>query len=107
MVASLSLHWGVRGGRVEKCVWAFLPNTASVTYALSVRKAAHDAVRVVLTHGADSPDATDLRQLVARLAEQHGLVFVRRVADELVAELAEATSAITPDDPSSEIPPRG
>jgi len=107
LVGALGLHWGVRGGRDEKCTWAFLPATAPVTYAHSVRKAAHDAVRVVLTHGADSPDATDLRQLVARLAEQHGLDFVRKVADELVAELAEATSAIMPDDPSSEIPPRG
>jgi len=39
-----------------------------------------------------------LRQLVARLAEQHGLDFVRDVADELVAELAEASSAIIPED---------
>jgi hypothetical protein len=106
-VTALSLHWGVQGGPDEKCVWAFLPAIASVTYAHSVRKAAHDAVRVVLTHGRDSPDATGLRQLIARLAEQHGLDFVQKVADELVAELAEATSAIMRDDPPSEIPPRG
>ena len=98
LVAELSLHWGVRGGQDEKCVWAFLPATPSVTYAHSVRKAARDAVRVVLTHGADSRDAATVRLLVARLAEEHGLEFVRDVAAELVAELAEATSAIMPDD---------
>jgi hypothetical protein len=53
---------------------------------------------VVLAHGASSPDAVAVRQLVARLTEQHGLDFVQDVADELVTELAEASSAITPDD---------
>jgi hypothetical protein len=52
----------------------------------------------VLAHGASSRDAVALRQLVARLAEQHGLDFVRDLADELVAELAEASSAIIPED---------
>jgi anti-sigma regulatory factor (Ser/Thr protein kinase) len=98
LVAALSLHWGARVGHDEKCVWAFLPATASVTYSHTVRKAAYDAVRVALTHGADSPGATALRQHVARLAEEHGLAFVRHVADELVAELAEATSAILPEE---------
>jgi anti-anti-sigma regulatory factor/anti-sigma regulatory factor (Ser/Thr protein kinase) len=101
LVAALSLHWGVRQGRDEKCVWAFLPATASATYSRIVRMAAHEAVRVVLAHGAssrDSRDAVALRQLVARLAEQHGLDFLRDVADELVAELAEASSAIIPQD---------
>jgi len=46
----------------------------------------------------DSPDAATVRLLVARLAEEHGVDFVRDVAAELVAELAEATSAIMPDD---------
>ena len=58
------------------------------------RKSAYDAVRVVLTHGATSSDATAVQQLVAKLAEQHGMDFVRDVAVELVAELAEVSSAV-------------
>ena len=73
MVAALSLHWGVRHGRDEKGIWAFLPATASATYSRSVRESADDAVRVVLTHGATSSAATALHQLIAQLAEQHGL----------------------------------
>jgi hypothetical protein len=98
MVAALSLHWGVRLGQDEKCVWAFLPTTASVTYSQSVRKSAYDAVRVVLTHGATSSDATAVQQLVAQLAEQHGVDFVRDVAVELAAELAEVSSAVISSD---------
>ena len=71
-------------------------------------KAAHDAARVALAHGVTSPPAAmAVRRLVQRLGDERGPEFLRDVADELVAELAEATSAITPDDPSSEIPPRG
>jgi anti-sigma regulatory factor (Ser/Thr protein kinase)/anti-anti-sigma regulatory factor len=98
MVAALSLQWGVRLGQDEKCVWAFLPTTASVTYSQSVRKSAYDAVRVVLTHGATSSDATAVQQLVAQLAEQHGMDFVRDVAVELAAELAEVSSAVISSD---------
>jgi anti-sigma regulatory factor (Ser/Thr protein kinase) len=29
IVAALSLHWGLTGGGQEKCVWAFLPATAT------------------------------------------------------------------------------
>jgi glycogen synthase len=85
-------------GRRTKCVSAFLPATASATYSRSVRMAAHEAARVVLAHGVNSPDTTAVRQLVARLAEQHGLDFVRDVADELVTELAAASFAIMPED---------
>ena len=59
MVAALSLHWGVRQGRDEKCVWAFLPATPSVTYSHSVRMAAHQAVRVVLLDEPGECDAAD------------------------------------------------
>jgi len=94
MVAALSLQWGVRPGRDEKCVWAFLPAAASAAYSRTVRTAASDAVRAILAHGVDSPDAAPaVRHLVARLAEHHGSQFVQDVAEELVVELAEAAMA--------------
>ena len=65
-----------------------------MTYSHSVRKSAYDAVRVVLTHGATSSDAAAVQQLVAKLAEQYGMDFVRDVAVELVAELAEVSSGV-------------
>jgi hypothetical protein len=94
IVAALSLQWGVSPGRDEKCVWAFLPAAASAAYSHSVRTASSDAVRAILAHGVDSPDAAPaVRHLVARLAEHHGSQFVQDVAEELVVELAEAAMA--------------
>jgi hypothetical protein len=94
-VSALSLHWGVNRGRDTKCVWAFLPTTAPASYSRTVRKAARDAVQAVLMHGVPSPDAAKaVRQLVARLTEQHGTQFVRGLADALMVELVDATFAI-------------
>jgi hypothetical protein len=106
VVAALSLQWGVDPGRDEKCVWAFLPATAAAAYSRTVRTAAHDAVRAVLAHGPDTPDAaTAVRHLMARLGEQHGSRFVQGVADELVVELAEATLAMATEDEHDGPPP--
>ena len=41
---------------------------------------------------------TAVRDLVARLEEQHGPQFVQDVADELVVEMAEATTAMATED---------
>jgi anti-sigma regulatory factor (Ser/Thr protein kinase) len=99
IVAAMSLHWGVTRGVEEKCVWAFLPVTAAATYPAEVRKAAHDAARAALTHGADSPTtALAVRRLVQRLADERGPEFLRDMADELVAELAEASAATATED---------
>jgi len=98
-VAALSLHWAVRTSPHEKCVWAFLPATASVAYPHSIRMAAHDAARVALAHGANSADAAmAVRQLNTWLAEQHGPGVARDMTDDLVAELAEASSTVMPED---------
>src|SRR3954471_17778156 len=99
MVAALSLHWGLSRGRAEKCVWAFLPATVAAAYSHTVRTAAHDAVRVLLAAGANSPDAaTVVEHLVTRQGEHHGPQIVQCVADELVVELAEATAAMATED---------
>jgi hypothetical protein len=99
IVAALSLQWGVSPGRNEKCVWAFLPATVSAAYSRTVRTAASDAVRTILAHGVDSPDAAPaVRHLVARLAEHHGSQFVRDVADDLVLELTEGSAAMATKD---------
>jgi hypothetical protein len=99
IVAALSLQWGVSPGRDEKCVWAFLSAIPQAAYSHTVRTAVQDAVRAVLAHGPNSPDpATAVRHLVARLGEQHGPQFVQDVADELVVELAEATTAMATED---------
>jgi hypothetical protein len=75
-------------------VWAFLPASASAAHSHTVRAAAQDAVRTVLAHGAGSPDAAPaVRQLVASLAAQHGREFIQEVADEVAAELAQASAA--------------
>jgi len=99
MVAALSLHWGLSRGQGEKCVWAFLPATVAAAYSHTVRTAAHDAVRVLLAHGANSPDAANaVERLVARQGEHHGPQFVQDMADELVVELAEATAVMATED---------
>jgi len=90
-------------GRAEKCVWAFLPATVAAAYPHTVRTAAHDAVRALLAHGANSPDAaTAVEHLVTRQGEHHGPQFVQDMADELVVELvvelAEATAVMATED---------
>ena len=70
------------------------PVTPSAAYSHAVRAAAHDAVRVFLAHGVDSPDAaTAVRHLVARLGEQYGPHFLQDLAAKLFVELVEATAA--------------
>jgi hypothetical protein len=77
-------------------VWAFLPVSAWATYSHTVRTAARDAMRTILAHGADSSDAAHtIRHLVAALAAQHGRQFLPDRVDELAAELAEASAAIS------------
>src|SRR5918994_2358204 len=99
MVAALSLHWGLSRGRGEKCVWAFLPTSAAAAYAHTVRTAAHGAVRVLLAHAANSPDAaTAVERLVTWQGGHHGPQFVQDVADQLVVELADATAAMATED---------
>jgi hypothetical protein len=105
LVAAVSLHWGVTLGAEEKCVWAFLPATAAATYPAEVRKAAHDAARAALTHGVDSStSATAVRRLVARLGNDRGSGFLRDMADVLVAELAEASTAMATDEEHESAP---
>jgi hypothetical protein len=77
-------------------VWAFLPVSAWATYSHTVRTAARDAMRTILAYGADSSDAAHtIRHLVAALAAQHGRQFLPDRVDELAAELAEASAAIS------------
>jgi hypothetical protein len=79
----------------DKTVWALLPVGDSPTYSRSIRKAVHDAVRAVLAHGRNTTAAaTALRQITARLTEQHGAAAVRDLTDELARELAAANSAV-------------
>jgi hypothetical protein len=55
----------------------------------------HDAVRAVLAHGRNTTAAaTALRQITARLTEQHGAAAARDLTDELARELAAANSAV-------------
>jgi hypothetical protein len=101
VVAALTLHWESARRRDEKCVWAFLPAVPAAASAGTrtgrVHAAVQEAVRVALAHGVDSADAdAAIRRLVAGLAEQHGLDFLRDLVAELVAELAEVTATIRP-----------
>jgi hypothetical protein len=67
----------------------------AAAYSHTVRAAARDAVRAVLAHGSNSPDAaTAVRHLVARLEEQHGTQFIQDMADKL----AEVTAAMATED---------
>ena len=94
VVAALSQEWGVMPRTDEKSVWAFLAVGDSANYSRTIRRAAHDAVRAVLGHGANSPAAASaVRRITARLAEQHGASAVRDLADELKLHLTEAASA--------------
>ena len=67
----------------------------SPTYSRAIRKAVHDAVRAVLAHGQNTTAAaTALRQITARLTEQHGAAAAPDLTDELARELAAANSAV-------------
>jgi anti-sigma regulatory factor (Ser/Thr protein kinase) len=93
VVAALSRDWGVIPGQDDKSVWAMLPVGVSTAYARAIRGAVHDAVRAVLTHEANTAAAaTAVREITARLTEQHGAAAVRDLIDALAVELTEARS---------------
>ena len=96
LVAALSREWGVIPGQDEKTVWALLPAADSATtYARAIRTAIRDAVRAVLANGGNTAAAAAaVRQIVARLTEQHGAAAVRDLADALARELANANSDV-------------
>ena len=89
IVDALTREWGIMPRTDDKTVWALLPVGDSPTYSRTIRKAAHDAVRAVLAHGPNTTAAaTALRQITARLTEQHGAAAARDLTDELARELA-------------------
>ena len=95
IVDALTREWGITPRTDDKTVWALLPVGDSPTYSPTIRKAVHDAVRAVLTHGRHTTAAaTALRQITARLTEQHGAAAARDLTDELARELAAANSAV-------------
>jgi hypothetical protein len=95
MVDALTREWGIMPRTDAKTVWALLPVGDSPTYPRAIRKAVHDAVRAVLAHGRNTTAAaTALRQITARLTEQHGAAAARDLTDELARELAAANSAV-------------
>ena len=68
---------------------------AADPYARTIRQAAHDAVRALLTSAPDSPEGSAaLREVTAWLAHKHGLAAVLDLAEELAVDLAEALGAI-------------
>jgi hypothetical protein len=82
-------------GREERVGVPSLAVGDSANYSHTIRRAAHDVVRAVLGHGANSPVAASaVRRITAWLAVQHGASAVRGLADELALELAEAAAAI-------------
>ena len=96
-MAALSREWGVTPGQDDKTVWALLPVGDSTSYARAIRTAIRDAVRAVLAHGGNTAAAaTAVRQITARLTEQHGAAAVRDLTDALARELADANSAVAP-----------
>ena len=95
LVAALSREWGVIPGQDDKTVWALLPAGDSTTYARAIRTAIRDAVRAVLAHGGNTAAAAAaVRQITARLTEQHGAAAVRDLVDALARELANANSDV-------------
>jgi anti-sigma regulatory factor (Ser/Thr protein kinase) len=96
LVAALSREWGVMPGQDEKTVWALLPAAdSSTTYARAIRTAIRDAVRAVLANGGNTAAAAAaVRQITARLTEQHGAAAVRDLVDALARELANANSDV-------------
>ena len=96
LVAALSREWGVIPGQDEKTVWALLPAAdSSTTYARAIRTAIRDAVRAVLANGGNTAAAAAaVRQITARLTEQHGAAAVRDLVDALACELANANSDV-------------
>ena len=60
-------------------------------YSQTIRQCAHDAVRAVLAAPVDSPEGSVmLREVMQWLAQAHGSVALRDVAEELAVDLAEA-----------------
>ena len=96
LVAALSREWGVIPGQDEKTVWALLPAAdSSTTYARAIRAAIRDAVRAVLANGGNTAAAAAaVRQITARLTEQHGAAAVGDLVDALARELADANSDV-------------
>ena len=92
MVAELSRAWAVSPTDDGKSVWALLPGAGSADCPRVIRRAAHDVVRAVLTHGPNSADApAAVQEIIAPLAEQHGAGAVRDLAEELRHALAAIT----------------
>jgi DNA-directed RNA polymerase specialized sigma subunit len=69
--------------------------SAADLYARTIRQAAHDAVRALLTAPRDSAEASvALREVTAWLAHEHGPTAVLDLAEELAVDLAEAMDAL-------------
>ena len=69
--------------------------SAADPYARTIRQAAHDAVRALLTAAPDSPEGSAaLRAVTAWLAREHGPGAVLDLTEELAVDLAEALDAI-------------
>jgi hypothetical protein len=65
------------------------------SYEHTICRAAHDAVRALLSAAPDSPEGSAaLREVTLRLAQEHGPVAVLDLAEELAVDLAEALGAI-------------
>jgi predicted ArsR family transcriptional regulator len=65
------------------------------SYEHTVCRAAHDAVRALLSAVPDSPEGSAaLREVTLRLARERGPVAVLDLAEELAVDLAEALDAI-------------
>jgi hypothetical protein len=95
IVAALTREWGIMPRTDDKSVWALLPIGDSPAYSRAIRKAVHDTVPAVLAHGRNTTAvATALRQITARLTEQHGAAAAQDLTNELARELAAANFAV-------------